>query len=84
MRLGKKATQIIRGIEYELTREEVLRIAERLAPEPIKHWYVEIEGKTFPPKQIISEALKLERLDFDTDDAKRFLERLQFQLRRIP
>ena len=84
MKLGKKAVQIIRGVEYELTREEVLRTAERLVPEPIKHWYVEIERKTFPPKQIISEALKLERLDFTTDDAKRFLEKLQFQLGRIP
>lgn len=47
MKLRRKAVQIIRGTEYELTRQEVIRTAERLVPESIKHWYVEIKGKMF-------------------------------------
>jgi len=73
----------IRGIEYEVSRNDIVTAAQTTSPEEIRHWYVEIEGLRYPPKQIVAEALGLRRLDFTTSDAKRLLENLGFSLERI-
>jgi len=73
----------IRGRVYEVSRNDIIMAAKMVSPEEIRHWYVEIEGLQYPPKQIVAEALGLRRLDFTTSDAKRLLENLGFKLERI-
>ena len=75
--------KIIRGKEYEVSRNEIITAAQTISPENIRHWYVVIEGVRYPPKQVVAEALSLRRLDFTTSDAKRLLEKLGFDLERI-
>jgi len=73
----------IRGIEFEVTREDIIKAARRITPERITRWYVEIEGVRYPIKQVVAEALGLRKLDFTTADAKRLLEKLGFKPERM-
>lgn len=43
----------IAGDEYILTRDDILRVAKSTRPERIDTFYVEVEGKHFPPTQLI-------------------------------
>lgn len=79
----KKVKKRIRGKVYEVSYDDIIKVAEKLEPEAIRHWYVKIGDKLFPPKQIIAEVLGLERLDFTTADAKDILEKLGFEVGRI-
>lgn len=73
----------IRGKEYEVSREDILRKARDLTPDRITHWFVNIEGKHFPVKQIVCETLGIERIEITTADAVRILEKLGFEPKRI-
>jgi hypothetical protein len=46
----------IAGDEYTLTRDDILRVAQSTRPERIDTFYVAVEGKHFPPTQLIREA----------------------------
>ena len=74
---------VIRGKEYEISREDILKKARELTPERVNHWFVEIEGKRFPVKQIVCETLGIERIRITTADAVRILEKLGFEPKRI-
>lgn len=81
-----KAT--IKGYELNLTRDTVLNVAKTLEPEPIRKHWVEVEGKKFPPKQLLNEILKkidvpLERLDFTTMYARDILRKSGFKIGSI-
>ena len=43
----------ITGDEYTLTQDDILRVAKSARPERIDTFYVEVEGKHFPPTQLI-------------------------------
>ncbi len=78
-----KAT--IKGYELDLIRDTVISIAKTLEPEPIRKHWVEVEGKKFPPKQLLNEILKkvdvpLERLDFTTMYARDILRKFGFKM----
>jgi len=78
-----KVKKTIKGKTFEIDSEKVLETAKNLEPENIRHWYVKIGKKCFPPKQIVATVLDIERLDFQTSDAKDILEKLGFKLERI-
>ena len=46
----------ITGDEYTLTQDDILRVAKSARPERIDTFYVEVEGKHFPPTQLIRAA----------------------------
>ena len=78
---------ILRGEELELYPRDVEAVARRCGPEPIRKHYVEVDGKRFPPKQLIEQVLQdkayknneFNRLDFTTIDARSILKRLGFK-----
>jgi hypothetical protein len=78
---------ILRGEELELYRGDVETAAQGCGPEPIRKHYVEVDGKRFPPKQLLECVLKVKgykdnefsRLDFTTIDARSILKRLGFR-----
>ena len=68
---------------YEFDSAEVERAVRRLHPEPIQEHYVLIEGRRFPPKQVISAVTGLDRSAFISTQARRILERLGFSVGRV-
>jgi 5-methylcytosine-specific restriction protein B len=74
---------ILKKTAYELTKEQIEREMIGIEPEIIRQYYVEINGKKFPPKQVISEVLKLGKVEFTTADAANIVRRVGFKIRRI-
>jgi hypothetical protein len=68
----------IAGRGFDLTNRGVARALRGVEPEPIASHYVVIEGRRFPPKQIISHVTGLDRADFTSHQARRTLLRLGF------
>jgi len=75
----------IAGKVIVASREDVEAVARGLKPEPVtKHW-VKVAGKMFPPKQLLEAVAKakgvpLNRLDFQTMSARRFFNKLGFEM----
>lgn len=51
-------------------------------PEPVLSHFVVIDGRRYPPKQVISQIAGLDRADFTTHHARRVLMRLGFPVGR--
>jgi hypothetical protein len=43
----------IAGNEYTLSRDDILRAAQSRRPDRINTFYVEIDGRRFPPTQLV-------------------------------
>lgn len=69
-------TGVLNGREYALEEHEVVRTLAHVEPEPVRDHYVVIEGRRFPPKQVLSVVLGLDRADFTTYQARTILRRL--------
>jgi hypothetical protein len=61
------------GESYELTREAVEERMKHLVPKPVERYAVTINGRRFPPKQVVATALDLPLVRFTTMDAARIL-----------
>lgn len=70
------------GIDHEIDRDRVIRIAGKLEPEPIRTHIVVIEGRQFPPKQVFEALTGMDRLDFTVSPARRVFKRLGFDVIR--
>jgi hypothetical protein len=69
----KVATQ-----RFQLESSDVVRCAQDLLPDPVREHYVVVEGRRFPPKQVLACLTGLDRADFTTHQARRILRRLGF------
>lgn len=74
---------ILKKNAYEFSKEDFERELIGLEPEIIRRYYVEINGKQFPPKQVIAHILKLGKVEFTTMDAANILRRLGFKLKHL-
>lgn len=74
---------ILRGKAYELTRQGVEEKVIHVKPGPIQKYYVVINGKQYPPKQVISECIDIALVEFTTMDAANILRRLDFKLKQF-
>ena len=75
-------TMTVAGHRYDLeprTVEDALRGA---LPEPIQEHFVVINGRRWPPKQVLALVTGLDRADFTTHQARRALTRLGFTAAR--
>jgi hypothetical protein len=77
-----RRTFVIGKRMFELDASEVRRVLARVTPEPIREHYVVVDGRRFPPKQVIELATGLDRADFTTHHARRILQRLGFPAAR--
>jgi 5-methylcytosine-specific restriction protein B len=75
---------ILRNNTYEYRKEDIETELIGVEPEAIRQYYVEINGKKFPPKQVISQVLKLGKVEFTTMDAANILRRVGFKLKQLP
>ncbi len=77
---------VLGGKSYELAFENVVEAANRLLPDYIdgRHkYYVVIDDRRFPVKQLFAEATGLSRAEFITDDAFRHLKKLGFMIQQF-
>src|SRR3979411_1651618 len=68
----------VSGHRYELDRDGVQAALEGVLPEPIHEHFVVINGRRWPPKQVLALVTGLDRADFTTHQARRALTRLGF------
>jgi hypothetical protein len=74
---------ILKKSAYEYSKEDIERELIGLEPEIIRRYYVEINGKKFPPKQVIGFVLRLGKVEFTTMDAANILRRIGFKIKQI-
>lgn len=65
-------------------REQVIKKMRRIDPEPIQEHLVEIEGRLYPPKQVVDVMYRgqIKRTDFTTQEAQRALMKVDLVCRR--
>ena len=73
-------TMKIRGVEYQISDEDVRRFARTNLPNSIVGYYVEIDGRQYPPKQLIR-LVTGTRNAFNSANARSVLTRLGFVVR---
>ena len=70
----------LNGKDYEIDSEKIRKLYSRLEPKAIDKYWVEIEGRRLPPKQIVSQLLDLPLVSFTTMDATRVLTAAGFKV----
>jgi len=73
----------LRGNDYNLERPDVEKAMKDVLPDPIRQYFIVVNGEKYPPKQVLAESLRLGRVEFTTMDASSILKRLGFKLNRI-
>ena len=74
---------IIRGIDYDITAEQVRSCVERVPPtvrDGRNKFFISLGGDDYPIKQVISLVTSLPRIEFTAQDAYRILTKLGFQI----
>lgn len=78
----------IRGVEVNLTPQEVLEVARQALSRDEKYaanfhkWYVQVDDRRVAPKWLVSQLTGLPVGDFVTDDARRLLTQLGVEVMR--
>jgi len=72
----------IRGQKFRLDQGRVRDALAGQLPEPLHEHYVVVDGRRYPPKQVIAAVTGLDRADFTTHQARRILTRLGFAAAR--
>jgi hypothetical protein len=72
----------ISGRKFRLDQARVCEALADQLPEPLHEHYVVVDGRRYPPKQVIAAVTGLDRADFTTHQARRVLTRLGFSAAR--
>jgi hypothetical protein len=72
----------VSGHRYDLDSGSVQEALQGALPEPINEHFVVINGRRWPPKQVLALVTGLDRADFTTHQARRALTRLGFTAAR--
>ena len=75
-------TMTVSGRQYDLDARSVEAALQGELPEPIQEHFVVINGRRWPPKQVLALVTGLDRADFTTHQARRALTRLGFTAAR--
>lgn len=67
------------GRDFDLTRQEVEVRMKGVEPESIQKYMVEVNGRMFPPKQVLGHVTDWPRTTFTTMEAQRVLNRIGFE-----
>src|SRR5208282_5778689 len=80
--INMRSRKIVRlnGVNHQIDSEKITRLAARLEPKGIDKYWVKIQGRKLPPKQVVSELLNVPLVDFTTMDATRILGAVGFQV----
>src|SRR5258708_18557605 len=72
----------VSGHTYDLDPQSVQEALQGALPEPIYEHFVVINGRRWPPKQVLALVTGLDRADFTAHQARRALPRLGFPAAR--
>ena len=75
-------TITIQGETYRVTRDDILRAAKSESPKRIKTYYVELNGKQYPVKQLLRVATGTTKF-FDSSCARSVLTKLHFDVKAL-
>jgi hypothetical protein len=75
-------THTVAGRRFRFERAEVEGALREILPEPLRDHYVIVNGRRYPPKQVLSAVTGLDRADFTTHQARRILQRAGFGVGR--
>ena len=75
-------TMTVSGHQFDLDPRSVEAALQGALPEPIQEHFVVINGRRWPPKQVLALVTGLDRADFTTHQARRALTRLGFPAAR--
>ena len=78
--MRSRKTVRLNGVNHQIDSEKITRLAARLEPKGIDKYWVKIQGRKLPPKQVVSELLDVPLVDFTTMDATRILGAVGFQV----
>ena len=76
----------VRGKVFDISKEDVINAVRGVEPEPLigkRKYYVEIDGKEYPIKQVVGLVLGLPRIAFTAMDAYRILTKLGFEVKEV-
>jgi hypothetical protein len=65
--------------EHLVSADDIIEVARRESPRRLNAYFVEIEGRRFPPKQLLRGAIRTNQ-PFDTGVAVRALRALGFEV----
>jgi hypothetical protein len=68
----------VSGRRFDLDAQRVEEALQGELPEPVQEHFVVINGRRWPPKQVLARVTGLDRADFTTHQARRALTRLGF------
>lgn len=72
----------IKGVEHALSADDIIAVSKRESPRRLNAYFVEIDGRRFPPKQLLRGALPTAP-PFDTGVAVRVLTGLGFSVEAV-
>jgi len=76
----------IRGKQFDIKRDDVINAVKNVEPEPLtgrRKYYVEINGRRYPIKQVVSLVTGLPPIAFTAMDAYRILIKLGFEVKEV-
>lgn len=79
---GKFMKFVIRGRQFDLSREDIEASLKDIEPEGRSKYQVMINGKAYPIKQVLSRATCLAPIGFTSQDAYRILSRLGYEIKQ--
>ena len=78
----RETTITIKSIPYKITDKDVRQAARNSSPEKSEITYVEVDGKQFPPKQLIRLVTRTTD-SFNSANARSVLTKLHFTVEAI-
>ena len=78
--MSRTTTLVNKGKEYEISDDDIRRVARAHNPKSLVGYFVEVEGKQYPPTQLIRLATEA-REAFNSANARSALTRLGFVVR---
>lgn len=79
---SSERTARIAGRHFRLSSAMVVDAVRGEAPEPLREHVVVVDGRRYPPKQVLARVTGLDRADFTTNQARAVLRRLGFTTAR--
>jgi hypothetical protein len=70
----------------ELSKEKVVEVLKGLEPEPLRgraRYYVELDGKKYPVKQVVATVTGLSKESLSTEQAVKVLKALGFEVKDL-
>lgn len=80
--MGEQFSFTVGGQGFSISRDEIERKLKGVRPEPIRQYYVTVNGRDYPVKQAVEVSVGLLRSGFTTQDAIRVLRKFGLPLRK--